>query len=148
MTDIYAFIRESNHIEGIHREPTHAEIEEFKRFMALEEVTIPDLEQFVRIYQPKKPQGLLRRRKGLNVRVGEHRPAPGGPDIVTELQMILEDMHNAGAFLTHQRYEDLHPFTDGNGRSGRMLWLWQVRDYRLGFMHRWYYQSLDAFRKK
>ena len=48
------------------------------------------------------------------------------------------------------RYETLHPFMDGNGRSGRILWAWQMIEHNiapglsLGFLHAYYYQTLAA----
>lgn len=30
-----------------------------------------------------------------------------------------------------------------HGRSGRMLWMWMMREAPLGFLHTWYYQSLS-----
>lgn len=135
------FIRESNSIEGIHREPTSAEIEEFFRFMALETPEIEELVKFVKVYQPN---ARLRDKKHLDVRIGSHVPPPGGPGIVTSLDEILDNMHHDGAYITHKTYETLHPFTDGNGRSGRMLWMWMMRQAPLGFLHTWYYQSLST----
>ena len=49
---------------------------------------------------------------------------------------------------THVEYETLHPFTDCNGRSGRMIWLWQMLKQDrlvagLSFLHSWYYSSLE-----
>jgi Fic family protein len=54
-------------------------------------------------------------------------------------------------YQQHHQYESLHPFTDGNGRSGRTIWAWHMmrvgRDpFALPFLHRFYYQALEAGR--
>jgi Fic family protein len=51
----------------------------------------------------------------------------------------------------HVRFETLHPFLDGIGRTGRAIWVWQMqrigRDpFALPFLHRAYYQSLENTR--
>ena len=144
------FVRETNRIENIHREPTQAEVDEFERFMRLDVVTIGELEQFVSVYQPDAKLRIL---PGMNVYVGRHVPPPGGPAIPEMLQALLDFVNdNEGgqaAYSAHIQYETIHPFTDGNGRSGRMLWAWQIGyDWavQLGFLHRFYYQTLDAVR--
>ena len=62
--------------------------------------------------------------------------------------------------IVHYRFEAIHPFADGNGRTGRALALWEL--YRRGFdTHHifsvdefyWedrprYYQALDAARRE
>lgn len=52
----------------------------------------------------------------------------------------------------HVEYETLHPFMDGNGRSGRVLWAWQMRrdgrdPLQLGFLHAFYYQALNGLQR-
>lgn len=140
------FIRESNRIEGIHRKPTVAETEATLAFLALPAVGISDLVDLVAVYAPgHKPRFVA----GLDVRVGNHYPPRGGPHIQGYLSQLLEDMTAKTAYAVHQEYETLHPFTDGNGRSGRALWLWQMGGISrapLGFLHHWYYQSLQAQR--
>lgn len=149
MTEIrqIEFIIESNRIEGIVRHPTAGEVEAHLRLWSLSEITVADLEDFVRDVAARP----LRSHPGQNVRVGTHFPPPGGPHIELRLRAILVGV-NGGHFTpydAHQRYEHLHPFLDGNGRSGRALWAWHMeRDgldpFALPFLHRYYYQSLDA----
>ena len=120
-------------------------------FLALEEILVRDLCVFVGV---TAPGAMLRNRPGMNVRVGPHLPPPGGDSVLRGLARLLERV-NAGTidpYEAHVRYETLHPFMDGNGRSGRILWLWQmVRIHGalppLGFLHTWYYQSLQGARK-
>ncbi len=141
--DAIKFITESNMIEGIHREPTSCEVEAHLKFMELEGVAIPDLEEFVSVYQP---DARLRNQLGMNVRVGNHVPPAGGPEIYGQLAVRLEFLLENTPYQNHMYYEKLHPFTDCNGRSGRMLWMWQfarMDELPLGFLHTWYYQSLD-----
>lgn len=138
------FVRESNRIEGIHRKPTATEINAHRALLQLNRVEIGHLEGFVMVVQPGAK---LRATRGMNVRVADHRPWPGGPWVVDRLDEILND--NVDPFIRHQWYETLHPFMDGNGRSGRALWLHDMGGIDrapLGFLHHWYYQSLDDAR--
>ncbi|MBT9176536.1 MAG: hypothetical protein DDT20_00855 [Firmicutes bacterium] len=137
------FVRESNRIEGINRDPTPCELVAHETFLACESVTIPALVQLVAVLQPG---AVLRDKPRRDVRVGSYYPPPGGPKIRAELLALLDkvNVRSASSWEVHIAYEDLHPFTDGNGRSGRAVWLWMERGYApIGFLHRWYYSSLQ-----
>ena len=139
------FVRESNRIEGILRDPLPIEVFATQGFLEHKSLHVGHLTGLVSSLQP---DAKLRDRYGLDVRVGNHFPPKGSPEIGKNLQTLLDEI-NAGRlnpYSAHVRYETLHPFTDGNGRSGRAIWLWQMKSAPLGFLHHFYYQSLQNAR--
>jgi len=83
-------------------------------------------------------QGTAGAYRTIGVRVGDHFPPH--PDDVSPLMFELLEWWNAGSTelspilssaILHYRFEDIHPFADGNGRTGRALALWEL--YRRGF---------------
>lgn len=79
----------------------------------------------------------------------------GGKEVESKLKVLLNQINNEedsrNAYDIHRRYEEIHPLTDCNGRTGRAIWAWlMLKDhysFRLGFLHQWYYQSLDNGRR-
>src|SRR4051794_17412382 len=95
-------IRESNGIESKFHEPTDAEIEEYRRFMAQDEIILRDMLQFVSVYQPDAD---LRDRPGMNVTVGDHYPPAGHIAVTTRLLDILADAKEGDPYRIHVRFE-------------------------------------------
>jgi Fic family protein len=112
-------------------------------------------------------QGRAGRYRDIRVRVGSYLPPP--PEMVSGLMSELLGWWNNEAkkwspvltsAIIHYRFEEIHPFADGNGRTGRTLALWEL--YRRGFdthhifsvdEYYWenrprYYEALDAVRKQ
>ena len=83
-------------------------------------------------------QGRAGAYRAINVRVGMHFP-PAFQDVSPLMFELLEWWNvNSGTLspvlssaILHYRFEDIHPFADGNGRTGRALALWDL--YRRGF---------------
>jgi hypothetical protein len=109
------FVRASNRLAGITREPTVAEISAHRGLLAANRLRVENLEQFVR-----------------HVAGGAHLRDPdsdrGGKKLRSDLAIIVEaaKARAASPARLHRLYGMLHPFTDGNGRCGRALLMWQV----------------------
>jgi hypothetical protein len=144
------FIRESNQIEGILRDPTDDEIAAHERLLKLLQLHPTTVGDFQSVIAPGKP---LREHPGMNVRVGNHIAPEGGPLIIRQLHAILKKANAASdsPWSVHVAFELLHPYMDGNGRTGRAIWAWQMArsgldPFTLPFLHRFYYQTLNASR--
>ncbi len=99
----------------------------------------PDILELHRILAGEvMDQGEAGKYRMIAVHVGNYLPPP--PDAVSGLMFeLLEWWNGAAAKLSpvlssailHYRFEAIHPFADGNGRTGRALALWEL--YRRGF---------------
>lgn len=143
-TNLRCFQKESNWIEGIY-DVREEEIDALIWIVSVKDIRPEHLIQYVNVVQP---DAVLREFNHIpGVRVGNHIAPRSGPEIRKEFEKICSDVNNgAHRSVIHHRYETLHPFTDGNGRSGRALWLWQfVKDRQWvpdSFLRWWYYESL------
>lgn len=140
------FLSESNAIEGEDAPDPEQVGAAFSVLLNAEDVTE---ERVMRYLQAVSPGAELRDRFGMNVSVGAYDPPGGSPSVGEEYRALLEDVSNGEIhpFRFHLAFEQLHPFTDGNGRVGRLLWLLLMLregDYvpAHGFLRGWYYQSL------
>ena len=170
------FLQESDEIEGIHKVPSlyfyknrkdadsyvEQHVAAFERVKDVPPLTI----DFVLELHGILMQNLLPYPGALRtvlVRVGDQ--IPPGPAAVPYL---LDDwVHRVNDGILHDplaahcEFERIHPFLDGNGRTGRLLWAWQrlgqnlpVRpiltefdDSLFNLKRHCYYESIRNYRK-
>ena len=128
--DIRKYIKSSNAIEGITSEE---EIEQsllawayLEQLDVLKHVDIMRIQKIITLHQDNlKPsdRGWYRGMGGniTNVQVGG-RIAPDYSLVEDLMKNWLYDVPEMTPLTAHIRFESIHPFTDGNGRTGRMLY--------------------------
>ena len=140
-----SFVEESNYIEGYTHRVKADELRAHRQLL-FDGCSPTTMRQFVSLVAPGNS---LRTQAGMNVRVGSHVAPCGGPMIEPALKDILLHTWAGDPFDVHRRLLNLHPFTDGNGRASRAVWLYMMlklgRPVNRGFLHEWYYQSLAHY---
>lgn len=143
------FAEESNKIEGVIDVSQHEIMaRKLNSFLNLKKLTVKDVCDF-------NEWGELRDQDGMDVWIGGKMAPSGGSYVRVSLEALLSNISNHGktsnisAYHCHMCFERSHPFMDGNGRTGRAVWLWQMvnhhnYDLRRGFLHEFYYQSLRS----
>lgn len=135
------FMQESLHIEGILRPPFEHEMAGLEAFRRM--IRPPTVMELTALCKTFQANAQLRDKLGLDVVVGNHFPPRGGQGIADNLKRLLDNSRDYTAFRLYCAFEALHPFTDGNGRTGRALWLWRMGGHPQSFLKSFHYQTLS-----
>lgn len=127
MVDMREYIRESNLIEGIDSEQADKDcLLAWERMQSYDTMTHYSLMLMHRMITHSQPdlspseKGNYRR---IQVYVGKHVP-PAAHMVPSLMMDYLSTFEAMDPIEAHVRFETIHPFVDGNGRTGRMLLWW------------------------
>lgn len=129
------FFKQSNLIEDVETEiAVDKNIEAYKHMRDVQEVNLENIREAHRIImQDRQPEiaGQLKEQENyipINARTAKVFTKPDQVrEKIVELLDIQPETH-LEALKWHINFENIHPFLDGNGRIGRMLYYHQVKN--------------------
>lgn len=126
--DVKAYIKASNEIEGIYSEQENAQSlaawAYLDKLETLSHLDICTVQKLITINQQDlrpNQRGYYRNVSQTNVQVGG-RVAADYSYVEDLMIKWLNDIAEMTPLVGHIRFEAIHPFVDGNGRTGRMLY--------------------------
>ena len=123
------FLKESNHIEREYDDIAHDDAYKAWKFLeTLDELNVTRILEVHNILMKRLNPGIAGRLRNCDVRVG-YKVCPSFLQVGELLDKWLE-MHSKAKTeedikLAHIAFEGIHPFEDGNGRIGRIIYNWQ-----------------------
>lgn len=131
--DVKKYIKSSNEIEGIYSEEEDAQsLLAWAYLDSLKVISHADImrvQKIITLHQEDlKPnqRGYYRGMAGNDVNVTvDGRLAPDSSLVPELMNNWLLDVADMTPLVSHIRFESIHPFVDGNGRTGRMLY-WYI----------------------
>lgn len=137
-SDEIEFLDHSNRIEDERsKEAMEDAINAWKYAKTIEVMTVPDLLEIHRLLLHRIAPHIAGVFREHDIRIGGKTKRFIGKDLLKgQVENVLVDLNKGEEFglaaqragyarKIHVAYENVHPFPDGNGRSGRILYNWQ-----------------------
>lgn len=122
---IKEFLRESNKIEGVTGEDAVEQAYDAWGYLCEKPLTHDTLKRAHEIILENRQPDIAGEYRTNPVRIGDE--IRDNQDIVTKQmnELLNKEPETAvEALLWHVEFEKIHPFADGNGRIGRLVYLW------------------------
>ena len=120
-------IHESNLIEGINSDRADKDCmlawEELSKAKEITHSTLMKLHLMITSHQNELSADEKGNYRRIQVYVGNHTP-PAAHMVPALMMQYLKEFEAMDPIEAHVRFETIHPFVDGNGRTGRMLLWW------------------------
>lgn len=125
------FIKESNEIEGINSKNALAtSLKAWNYIEKQDEITHEVIKETHKLILKDRQPEIAGKYRDRQVAVGQSVP-PSASKVPEEMDSLLswspEDALEAIEW--HISFEQIHPFADGNGRIGRMIYLWHCKEH-------------------
>lgn len=136
------FAKESDKIEGERLKEGHSNIVKLVAEGGIE--SLKEILTFHSILFKGDPWAGHWRR--VDVQVGGYL-APYWAQVPELMAQFWLQFHEMDSWEAHNAFQKIHPFQDGNGRMGRLIWLSKAvkegYNFSIPFLHKYYYQTLN-----